>query len=99
MFHRTFPEIKISATLLQRTYKKYGVRYKFIKRGKKIVDYSNQHYLNLFRDMHASVRAAVLGDKKLIWVDEAVFTFNTFSTRAWSSKHSRIEVQDSTTSI
>jgi len=41
MFHRTFPEIKISASTLQRTYKKYGISYKFIHRGKKEIDYTN----------------------------------------------------------
>ena len=52
MFHRSFPEIKISATLLQRTYKKHGIKYKYIQRGKKIIDYSNQYYLNLFTEMY-----------------------------------------------
>ena len=41
MFHRTFPELKISATLLKRTYKQHGIRFKFILRGKKIIDYGN----------------------------------------------------------
>ena len=30
----------------------------------------------------------------MVWVDEAVFTFNTFKTKAWSSKYSSIEVSD-----
>ena len=41
MFNRTYPEINISATLLARTYKQLGIKFKFIKRGKKIIDYSN----------------------------------------------------------
>jgi hypothetical protein len=49
--------------------------------------------------MHQAVRAAKLRDKKLVWVDEAVFTFNTFSTRAWSAKYSRIEVTDADAKI
>ena len=52
MFHRSFPEIKISATLLQRTYKNHGIKYKYIQRGKKVIDYSNQYYLNLFTEMY-----------------------------------------------
>ena len=44
--------------------------------------------------MHLAVNSARLRDKKLVWVDEAVFTFNTFSTRAWSGKYSRITVCD-----
>ena len=94
MFHRTFPEIKISATLLAKTYKTLGIKFKFIKRGKKIIDYSNSYYLHLFQEMHYAVKTVRLRDKKLVWIDEAVFKFNTFSTRAWSGKYSRITVCD-----
>jgi len=87
MFHRTFPEIKISASHLQRIYKRLDIRYKFIQRGKKIIDYTNQYYFNLFQEMYQAVKRTRLRDKKLVWVDEAVFTFNTFSTKAWSAKH------------
>ena len=94
MLHRTFPEIKILATLLQTTYKQCGVKFKFIHRGKKVIDYGNEHYHNLFRDMYDAVKATRHRDVKLVWVDEAMFTFNTFSKRAWSAKHQSIEVND-----
>ena len=94
MFHRTFPELKISATLLARTYKQHGVKFKFIRRGKKVIDYADPHYLCLFTDMYRAVRSTRHQDVKLVWVDEAVFTFNTFSTRAWSARRGRIQVQD-----
>ena len=99
MFHRTFPEVKISASQLRRIYIKHCIKFKYIKRGKKVIDYANQYYFNLFSDMHHAVRSAKLRDKKLVWVDEAVFTFNTFSTRAWSAKYSRIEVADADAKI
>ena len=94
MFHRTFPEIKISATLLQTTYKRCGIKFKFIHRGKKVIDYTNQYYYDLFREMYDAVKVTQLRDVKLVWVDEAMFTFNTFSKRAWSAKHKSIEVND-----
>ena len=87
MFHRTFPEIKISATLLQKTYKMCGIKFKFIHRGKKVIDYTNQYYYDLFREIYDADKVTRLRDVKLVWVDEAMFTFNTFSTRAWSAKH------------
>ena len=46
MFHRTFPEIKISATHLQTLYKMCGIKFKFIHRGKKVIDYTNQYPIN-----------------------------------------------------
>ena len=59
-----------------------------------MIDYTNQYYYNLFREMHDAVKVTRLSDVKLVWVDEAMFTFNTFSTRAWSAKHQSIEVND-----
>ena len=44
--------------------------------------------------MFFAVKSARLRDKKLVWIDEAVFTFNTFSKRAWASKYSRIIISD-----
>jgi len=44
--------------------------------------------------MYDALKVTRLRDRKLVWVDEAVFSFNTFGTRAWSSKHSSIQVQD-----
>ena len=94
MFHRTFPEIKVSASTIRRLYLKHGIRLKAIRRGKRDIDYGDPHYFNLFSEMHRAVRSARLQDKKLVWVDEAVFTFNTFSSKAWSARHSSIEVKD-----
>ena len=37
--------------------------------------------------MYDAVKVTRLRDVKLVWVDEAMFTFYTFSTRAWSAKH------------
>ena len=41
MFHRIYPDIKVSASLIQKTYKRHGIRFKFIQRGKKTIDYAN----------------------------------------------------------
>ena len=41
MFHRAFPQVKISPSYLQRIYEKHGVRFKFLKTGKKVIDYTN----------------------------------------------------------
>ena len=44
--------------------------------------------------MYDAVKVTRHRDVKLVWVDEAMFTFNTFSTRAWSAKHQSVEVND-----
>lgn len=49
--------------------------------------------------MYYAVKRTRLRDKKLVWVDEAVFSFNTFNTKAWSAKHSSIKVKDADAKI
>ena len=49
--HLHFPEIHLSASLLQRTYKKYGVKFKYIIKKKKIIDYAVPYYRDLFDKM------------------------------------------------
>ena len=44
--------------------------------------------------MHQAVNRARLRDKKLVWVDEAIFTFNTLGSKAWSSKYASISVKE-----
>jgi hypothetical protein len=53
MLHRQFPELKISASLLRTTYLKHGIKYKQIKKGKKIIDYTDDHYRHLFDTMYS----------------------------------------------
>ena len=52
-----------------------------------MIYYTNQYYYDLFLDMYDAVKVTRLRDVKLVWVDEAMLTFNTFNTRAWSAKH------------
>ena len=51
MFHRRYPDLKISASTLERVYFKGGVKYKAINRIKKIIDFTNEHYRGLFDTM------------------------------------------------
>ena len=37
--------------------------------------------------MYDAFKVNRLRNVKLVWVDEAMFTFSTFSTRAWSGKN------------
>lgn len=87
MFHRRFPDTTVSVTTLRKAYKEGGVRYKFIKRTKKAIDFSNQYYRDLFDEMYRLLQEAEESNSKIIYLDEAIFSFNTFNTKAWSSAH------------
>jgi uncharacterized protein YerC len=56
MFHRKFPNIKISSSTLRRIYLKAGIRYKAIERVKKVIDFNNEYYAELFVEMHSLIR-------------------------------------------
>ena len=94
MFHRQFPEIKISPSSLQRFYKKNKITFKFIQKIKKHINFHNQEYRSMFDRMVAEIEQVKAQGIPLVFLDEAVFTFNTFKTKAWSSAYSNIVVRD-----
>ncbi len=94
MFHRQFPESKLSTTSLRRLYKKHGIRFKYIQKIKKEVDLHNQVYRVLFEKMTELLQQAETDKMPVVFLDEAVFTFNTFSKKAWSGPNESITVRD-----
>lgn len=61
---------------------------------KKTIDYNNEYYLNLFRVMEQGLKDAREQGRPVIFVDEAVFTFNTFNTKAWAGSYDSISVEE-----
>lgn len=94
IFHRQFPEIKISASLLQRTYKKSGVRFKYINKVKKVIDFRVTHYHDYFVKMYRQLELVKLYEMKLVLLDESIFSFNTFNAKAWSLPYNGITVPE-----
>jgi transposase len=92
--HRRFPEIKVSASLLFRTYRKLGIKFKYISKVKRVIDYNLEYFHNLFVRMDSLLSQAKLDNMRIVFLDEAVFTFNTFCSRAWSSRYSQITVSE-----
>ena len=45
--------------------------------------------------MKAKLEQAELEQRKIIYVDEAVFSFKTFKTNAWSSAYSNLKIDNS----
>ena len=58
MFHGYFPYMRISSTSIERIYAKGKVKYKFINRIKKEIDFNNEHYRELFDEMYAELKEA-----------------------------------------
>jgi hypothetical protein len=92
MFHRQFPEAKVSPSTLARVYKAHKISYKKVKRVKMNIDSSAEpHRTNMKTILDQLYRCETEGIR-VVYVDEAVFTFNTFQARAWAPKKANIEV-------
>ena len=87
--------MKISASTIERIYFKGGIRFKYINRVKRVIDFTSEYYSGLFTTMCNLLEKAKTDKVKTIYLDEAVFTFNTFSKKAWSAGYSSISVLDS----
>ena len=58
LFHRRFPELKVSASLIQRFYKRMKIRFKLVRRVKREVDLSTGYYNHLFFEMAGKLEEA-----------------------------------------
>ena len=99
MFHRQFPEVKISASTLQRIYFNHKIKFKSIKRIKRQINFSQEPIKSQLIQLNASIYALKQKGFRILYLDEAVFTFNSFQGRAWSHKNSNIAVTEEQTSI
>jgi len=82
-FHRHFGEVRISVSTLRRLYLRHKVKFKFIKRVKKEIDFTEKKYHELFTRMRTLVELSKVFKQKVIFLDETVFTFSTFRSKAW----------------
>ncbi len=94
MFHRAFPETQASPSTIRRIYKFYGIKFKTIRRGKHSIDFDHPHHRELFIALNQSMQRAIAAQTKIVWLDEAVFSFNTYAKRAWYLKNKRLEIPE-----
>jgi len=86
LFHRTFPEVHLSPSHLRRLYCHHKIKRKVIV-TKKVLRSQNEERAESKRLVMASeVREALNSGKKIIFVDEVMFTTATNLTHAYSSR-------------
>ena len=86
--------MKISPSSIQRLYKKHNIRFKLIQRVKKVIDFQEHQYRVWFQSIVDDLDKMKRENIPVVFLDEAVFTFNTFKAKAWSSSYSSIRVND-----
>lgn len=99
MFHRQFPDTRISANSIRRLYKQNGIKFKFIARAKREVNFEVPYFRDWFYRMRSQLKDVEAKGLKLVFLDEAVFTFNTMATRAWFSAYDCLKLRDAETRI
>ena len=99
MFHRRFPDARISASSIERLYKHHGIKFKFIARAKREVNFEVPYFRDWFYRMRSQLEDVAAKGLKLVFLDEAVFTFNTMATRAWFSAYDCLKLRDAETRI
>ena len=61
----------------------FKIKYKTIKIGKHNIDFSNPAINKQLTDLNRGLKNTLNDGIKIFWLDEAVFSFNTFAKRAW----------------
>jgi len=91
--------MRISASTIERLYKQNGVKFKFIARAKREVNFEVPYFRDWFYRMRSQLQDVEEKRLKLVFLDEAVFTFNTMATRAWFSAYECLKLRDAETRI
>ena len=95
MFHRRFGEITISPSSIRRIYLKHKIKYKGIKRGKREIDFNHSHFRSLFLRMRSLLMEMHESKTQVVFLDEIMFTFSTFRSKAWAHNRDRIQINES----
>ena len=94
LFHRSFPEVHLSPSHLRRLYADHKIKRKVIV-TKKVLRSHNKEKAESARLMMASqVGEALNSGKRIIFVDEVMFTTATNLTHAYSSRASNIVIPE-----
>lgn len=77
LFHRNFPDKFIKVWRLRQVYKQNGVKLKKVLNQKKPSGAEDGRYQPLEAEMKRQVLQALADKKKIVWLDETVFTKTT----------------------
>jgi hypothetical protein len=94
LFHRTYPEVKISPSYLAAIYKKHGIKRKTVRLVKTLPRYIAQKVPDKLIMMRSEVKAALADGRKLVFIDEAMFTTAGRITHAYSAKKTNITIDE-----
>ena len=74
--------------------KKHCIKFKTIQKVKKQIDFTDQVYRDLFKTMISQLNEVKQQGIPLVFLDEAIFSFNTFKAKAWAKSYKSIVIKD-----
>ena len=92
LFHRKFPDMKITQNILQRLYAKHHIRRKVVRMVKVAPPDKSKDYERLREMACTKLQAAVDNGIRVIYVDEVAFTKKTIQTRDYSNKYENLKL-------
>ena len=99
LFHRKHGEVKISTSTLRNLYKKNGVKRKVFIHIKSLKIKDPQKHVAKVDEMKSQLRKALNQGRRIIYVDEAVFTTATLPSKAFALKGQNIELDEKLVSL
>jgi hypothetical protein len=94
LFHRAFPEVKITPSYLATIYRKNKIKRKAVKLVKSLPNHLAQKVPAKLIMMKSEVRAALAEGRKLVFVDEAMFTTAARITHSYAQKNANVIVDE-----
>lgn len=94
LFHRCFPDTRISPSSLSRIYKKYKIKRKRIYQTKRYFIKNNESHAIEVGHLKQEVSMVLDGGYNIIFLDETMFTYNTLFEVDYSNRGSNIVISE-----
>ena len=92
LYHRQFPERKISVTLLRKVYRLHGIRKKVIRWTKPIRPSKAKKYGKVLEELRQEVEAAEAEGYEVCYTDECMFSRKSVPKIEWAQRKTNLDV-------
>ena len=92
LFHRTYPDKFITPGSLQTLYSRCNIKRKVVRFGKPLTDEFKLEFPKKQAELKVILDSAIKTGKKIIFLDEVVFTSKTLLMRVYSNKGCNITI-------
>ena len=92
LFHRQFPELRLSKYYMRLTYQEAGIKRRMISKGKKLKPEQVNRILQEAKDAKIAVQKAQDDGYRLVYCDEFCTTVQTMPKLEWQMKNTTLKI-------